>query len=85
MSFKKLTLAAAGFAVAVTGMAATKAMAAGEVFLPTPKVARDTLAAVPLAVPQRAGDPAPCPGTDGERHPWRPSWSSRMTRRSSTA
>ncbi len=34
MSFKKLTLAAAGFAVAVTGIAATKAMAAGEVFLP---------------------------------------------------
>ena len=34
MNFKKLSLVAAGFAVAVTGIAATKVMAAGEVFLP---------------------------------------------------
>lgn len=34
MSFRKLTLAAAGLAVGLTGFAASKAMAAGEVFIP---------------------------------------------------
>ncbi|MEL0111695.1 MAG: ABC transporter substrate-binding protein, partial [Rickettsiales bacterium] len=34
MNFKKLSLAVAGLAVALTGFTATKAMAAGEVFIP---------------------------------------------------